>query len=154
MSDLELIKQITRLQRQVDGLIKPEVGRWVDWTPTVTQLGAVTATVIYARYELSGNTVNAQMRLDITSAGTIANAIIIGGVPAAISPANVGSINVIGNGIVHDISTVVYEGSLVAVGASDWRFLVSGVNNYIGITPSFALASGDAISFQATYERA
>lgn len=152
MSDL--VKRINDLQRQVDNLIKPEVGRWVDWTPTVTQSIAVTATVTYARYELRGNTVNVSVRLDITSAGVIANVIIIGGVPTAISPANVGSMNVIGNGVVWDVSVARYQGSLIAVGVSDWRFQASGNSNYIGITPSFALASGDIISFKATYERA
>lgn len=150
----DVIRRLTRLERFIDGLIKPETGRWVDWTPTLAQLGAVTVTVTVARYEAKGDTVTVEVRLDVTSAGTVGNPVVIGGVPSAIAPANVGNLNVIGNGMVYDTGTMAYEGSLVAVGVSDWRFITNGVGNYVGITPNFALASGDVISFRATYKRA
>ena len=56
MSELsELIRQMNRMQQEIDSLVKPEVGTagstvWTDWTPTVTQSGSVTITVDYARY--------------------------------------------------------------------------------------------------------
>ncbi len=152
MSELDLIKQITKLQRQVDGLIKPEVGRWVDWTPTVTQGVAVTVTIGYAKYVVIDNAVFMRVALNITSAGTAGSVIQVGGVPTAVQPGFIGSD--IGEGRVFDAGTAHYVGALVAVGASDFRIMAHAQGNYIGAAPSFALASGDAIYFTAFYERA
>ncbi len=154
MSELDLIKQITHLQRQVDGLIKPEVGRWVDWTPTVTQLGAVTVTVNWARYITIGDLAVVGIRLTVTGSGTAGNNIIIGGQPVAIQAANNANVATIGTGIVFDSGTAVYHGALSAQSATDWRMFADGLNNAIGTTPSFGLVAGDVISLQAAYERA
>src|SRR5512138_2983596 len=61
-------------------------GDWAAWTPTVTQSGAVTVTVTYARYCLVGKVCHVQARLAVTGSGTETNAIVIGGQPAAIQP--------------------------------------------------------------------
>lgn len=127
-------------------------GLWTDWTPTVTQGVSVTATVSFARYTIIGNTVIALARLSITSAGTGGSTIVIGGQPTAIShadiPAEIGTI------LVSDASVGLYAGLISVVGANDWRGRVHGVTSTIGITPNFALASGDFIGFQVAYERA
>jgi hypothetical protein len=151
----ELIQQVTRLQQQIDELTKPEVGLWVTWTPTLTQSGAVTFTTVYARYITIANTVHLRARLAVTGAGTAANAISIGGIPAAIAPVDTGSIDVvIGNGQVRDLSAgTFYNGVLAAVGAADFQIVASGNANAIGVTPNFALANGDRIAINATYER-
>ena len=155
MSDLELVKQIMRLQKQVDGLVKPEVGRWIDWTPTVTQSGAVTGTISYARYkaDLDGM-VTVRVYLTITGSGTGNNNIVIGGMPSTIGAANPSSTTVIGHGMVVDFGTQAYTVEMVANGATDWRFYVTGTGSFVGVVPNFALANTDIISFQATYERA
>lgn len=155
MLEQELVKQINSLQKQVDGLIKPEVGRWKDWIPTVTQLGAVAVTVIYARYIIVVDTVIIQALLAITAGGTIGNAIVIGGVPAVIAPANpTGAYSIIGAGFMHDASPGVhYHGALMAAGASDFRIITNLSNSYLGIDPAVALANGDTLSFIASYER-
>lgn len=127
-------------------------GLWTDWTPTITQSVSVTATVNFARYTIIGNTVITQARLAVTSAGTTNNAIIIGGMPTAMSQANIPS--EIGIIIINNAGTGFYVGMLVVAAANDWRGRAHLETNYIGITPNFALASGDFIGFQAAYERA
>jgi len=153
MSDMELVKQINNLQRQVNNLIKPEVGRWVDWTPTVTQGVAVTVTVTYARYVVMDNTVIMVARLGVTSAGTGGSNIVIAGLPTAIQVANTDALGVIGTGVISDTGVATYQGALIAAGANDLRVIAHNTSAYIGTSPSFALASEDVISFQAAYER-
>lgn len=100
----ELVRLVTRLQQQVDNLIKPEVGRCVDWTPTVDQGGNVARTVNYAWYITIASTVITQVKLSITGAGAVGSVISIGGQPTTIQPANTGFLAVIGTGIVVDNS--------------------------------------------------
>lgn len=127
---------------------------WQTWTPTVTQSGAVTVTVTYAKYIALAQTVILRAYLSVTGAGTAGNAIVIGGLPSPLAPAHTGTISVIGTGQIQDTGTAQYVGSLVAVGAADLRIMTDGNSTYAGVTPSFALASGDIISFMASYERA
>lgn len=150
----ELIQQVTRLRQDVDGLIKPEVGRVISWTPTVTQSVSVTCTINNAHYMVLGTIVIVQVRLAITSAGTTNNPIVIGGQPAIMQPVYSGVSHVIGAINILDSGTANYSGSLIAVGATDFRGIADGLGNYIGSTPNFALASGDVISFIAVYQRA
>lgn len=124
---------------------------WTAWTPTVTQSGSVTVTVTRARYIVAGKIAHVQANLLVTGSGTITNAIVIGGQPAAIqSPANL----IIGGGLIIDTGTQIYGGlSLVAVGATDWRFYgYAAGTSHAGVTPNFALANTDVIQFQAVYE--
>lgn len=150
----EFIKQLAELQKRVDGLIKPEISRWATWTPTVDQGGAVASTVVYARYELRGDTVILWARLTITAAGVAANAILINGLPFA--PDNTGTIDdVIGTGQLRDSSPLTfYGGNLVAAGADELRIVVSGSNSSLGLNPAVTLADGDRLSVHAVYERA
>lgn len=129
---------------------------WRTWTPTVTQSGSVTVTVTYARYVVLAQTVIVQARLAVTGSGTGGNDIVIAGIPAAIAPANydAGSgVAVVGTAVVLDNGTGFYQGALVAVGANDLRIQCHGETDRLGTGPSFALASGDAISFQGCWER-
>jgi hypothetical protein len=126
---------------------------WTDWTPTVTQSGAVTATVTMARYARVGNVVHVEAYLAITGAGTTANSITIGNLP--VNVANPAAWRVVGAGSVVDVSVGPYSGSVVATGAATLAFVISGAGNgYLGAGPAFALANGDIISFSATYEAA
>ncbi len=127
---------------------------WVTFAPTVTQSGAVSLTVTFARYIVLANTVIVQARLAITGAGTGNNAIVIAGLPTAILPGNtVASEHVVGTGLVNDVGTLFYQGALVYVGVNDFRMQAHGVTGVIGITPNFALANGDFIGFQGSWER-
>lgn len=126
---------------------------WQNWTPTVTQGVAVGITVDYARYVVLANTVIVQARLAITSAGTAGNAIVIGGIPAAVAPVRGGTfLDVIGTMIVQDTGTAYYHGGLVSSGVTNWVAMAHN-GAQIGVAPNFALANGDYIGIQATYER-
>lgn len=125
---------------------------WQDWTPTVTQLGAVTVTVNYARYVVLAQTVVVQARLTVTGSGTAGNAIVIAGIPSPIASANINTYAIIGSALV--VTSIHYHGALVANGADDWRIIIDGSSNFLGISPSIALANNHQISLQATYERA
>lgn len=148
----DLIRRLTRLERFIDGLIKPEVSRWIDWTPTVTQSGAVTVTVTFARYVVQGNTVQLRASLAVTGTGTIANPVVIGGLPTPLSPVNVAG--VVGEIRIFDSGTAFYVGSLEIFTATSFKGFAHLETDAIGVDPSFALANGDNISFQAAYERA
>ena len=127
---------------------------WRDWTPTVTQSGSVTVTVTYARYIVLARTVITQAQLSITGSGTGNNAIVIGGVPSVIQPANnSGNTAVIGSALVFESGVGFWGGALVAFGASDWRITHGGNTSWVGITPNFGLSASDTIGFMATYER-
>lgn len=148
---IELQRQLTLLTRRVDELVKPEVGRWVDWTPTITQSGNVTFTKTFARCILkdSGQTVLLRARLTVTGTGTATNAIIIGGLPYAAANTS----GIIGVMAIFDIggAGIYYVGALYISGT----ILVGrahGLANPFGVTPSFGLASGDIVDIVGTYE--
>lgn len=151
----DLVRRLAALERELERLKTQERGGiWADWTPTVTQSGSVTVTVTYARYFTAGKLVVLQAKLGVTGTGTTNNAIVISGIPTAIQPASSGGLSVVGTIDIQDTGTAQYVGALIAVGANDLRGLADGLGNYIGITPNFALANTDIISFQAAYERA
>lgn len=150
----EIIKLITRLEQKYDKLLKPEVPRgWRDWTPTITQSGSVSITINYARYALLGKTAIVQMNVEATAAGTTGNAIVIGGQPTNIQPAQLGGVfSVIGHGLVEN-GTTRYVGVVYAVSATEWRMWKSGDAGNSPIGTTFALASGDEISMFGVFER-
>lgn len=152
----ELVRQISSLQKQVDGLIKPEVGRWIDWTPTVTQSVAVAVTVNVAKYLVSDDDkVNAYAELTVTGAGTGGNNILIGGIPAAVQPAGLilGTISTIGIVQIYDTGTSFYLGQVVPSAATSWGLRDSSTRNLMGALPNFALAAQDVISLRVSYKK-
>lgn len=150
----DLIRQVNRLQQQVDGLVKPEVGRWVDWTPTVTQGVSVTVTVIYSAYFVLNRLVIVNARLNITSNGTVGSPIQIGGQPTIITPTAIAAENVIGIGMVLDNGTARYSGPLIAA-VGGWIMQPHNTaGSGIGNVPSFGLTTTDVVSFAATYQSA
>lgn len=127
--------------------------KWINWTPTVTQSGSVTVTVTLAQYMIIGDTVLVAVRLTVTGSGTIGNVIVIAGQPVAMQPASAGTYYCIGNGMIADSGTAFYNCAVIALTATDWRFMGYSVTNYMGATPSFALASNDQITFTAIYKK-
>lgn len=125
------------------------------WTPTVTQSGSVTVTVTFATYKIRGRVVHTEIRLDVTGSGTGANDIVIGGQPAAIQPTHVPTqIFPLGNCVVRDSGTADYFGFVVPQSATDWRLKDSNTRGSIGTNPNFALANGDVITLNCTYDLA
>jgi hypothetical protein len=151
----ELLREVARLRREVDDLRRPEVGGvWYSWTPTVTQSVAVTATITFAEYSTLNKVVILTASLAITGTGTAGNAIVIGGIPAAVQASRTGLDFSTGSVIVLDTSVPIrYEGSVTPFGASDLRFRSNGNAGLIGAQPNFGLASGDSIGFTVVYKR-
>lgn len=126
--------------------------RWTAWTPTITQGVGVTITVTRARYTVIGGLVVIQGQVVATSAGTATQPIVIGGIPAGILPAGVTVSTPIGVGTVLDQGVGIYAGILRTPSSTTFDIIYPSTNNIIGITPNFALANTDIISFRATYE--
>ena len=130
-------------------------GAWTSYTPTITQSGAVTKTVTYAKYVRIGRTIIAQVNLAVTGSGTASNLITVSiPVTAAQSGLNVGV------GTFYDdspgallfpctvslqtTSTVAFAAMTAAAGG--WAI---GSDVFTA-----GLASGDTIAFTITYEAA
>jgi hypothetical protein len=121
------------------------------WTPVVTQSVNVTYTNIYARYQRIQNVVFVYARLNITSAGTAANAVTVSLPVTAKS-----TIGIQGNMSLYDSSaSTPYNGfafgatTTTIQSAGDW----AGTGVW-GTTPNVAIASGDVIWLNLTYEAA
>ena len=128
------------------------LGAWRDWTPTVTQSGAVTVTVTEAKYCLVGKVCHIYAKLAVTGTGTGANAIVVGATPVAAQPAvAAGEGMVHGQAWVQDAGAANYYGLAVNSSGANWIFPDTNTREYIGVDPNFALANGDKIFFSATY---
>lgn len=128
---------------------------WTDFTPTLTQSGAVTITVTRARYQIIGKIAHVQIKLDVTGSGTGNNNIVIGAIPAAIAPVFFGSSSgqIAGVGVVADVSASLQWGATAeALSASTIAFQGFGVAGRVGVTPNFALASGDVVALNGFWE--
>jgi hypothetical protein len=139
----ELINQLA-VAHNTDGTLKVA---WGSWTPTVTQSASVTFTATYAKYIKIGDLVIVSCLLSITSAGTANNVIVVGGIPYSIT----GDL-VVGSGKIVNSGTANYVGCARAYTGTSVSFEADALGNSIGVTPNFALASGDSISFTIVYE--
>lgn len=149
----DLVRRITQLERWRDTFIQNEVGRWRDWTPTVTQSGSVTVTVNRARYIVIANWVHLHGELTVTGSGTGGNAIIIGGIPIATTGLTNGT-SVIGVAAVEDTGVAYYAAILRLQSTTTFAMIYPSTNNFIGVNPNIALGNTDKISFRGAYERA
>lgn len=130
------------------------LGRWRDYTPTLTQSGAVTNTATVARYCRIGQLVNLEIYLAITGTGTTNNSILVGLPPNC--PARNGATNVaVGVGYYFDTSiSAVYTVRVDFQSTSTlrlWRADTAGAA-VLGVDPNFAADTGDTLSLTATYE--
>ena len=125
------------------------IGEWTSFTPTLTQSGAVTKTVTYAKYTQINKLCICNVRLEVTGAGTTNNAITIGLPLTCSTSANVR----IGIGTFYDGSTTItYNGAVQVTSTTTAAILPDATNNFAGITPNVALANGDNLSFSIMYE--
>lgn len=142
----DLVRQLNRLQLQVDNLVKPEVPAMTAWTATVTQSVAITITSQTSYYAILGPLAFVQATIVCGSAGTAGNAIIIGGWPAALVPLS----QPVGVFRVNDAGTTNYVGAVIHVGANDWRLLVNDSNVSLGISV-YTIANTDTIQLNCLY---
>ena len=124
---------------------------WQTWTPVVSQSAGITITINRAKYVVLGNTVLVSARITCTTAGTPANAILISGLPLAITDAN-NNAN-LGTVLYLDTGAAWYTGIAVANTATAINFRTNAATNSFGINPAVTIANGDIISLNLTYER-
>lgn len=125
---------------------------WPTYVPTLTQGVTVTKTVTEAKHFKVARWVTAKFNLAMTSAGTAANAIVVGlPEPAATTGGTIGSFTFL------DTSTgQLYTGSAILVSTTTVQFICEGTS-LLGATGSnfaLAVASGDQISGEVSYESA
>jgi len=119
---------------------------WVDYTPTLTQSATVTKTVVQARYCQFQKTIIGQVVMNVTSAGTIGNIVLIG-LPLAVRSGT----PLIGAGYIYDQNTnIIYNLTFVGNGSTTAGFYQTG--NYWGASPNLALANQDQIALTFSYE--
>lgn len=144
----ELTRQFNLLRQEFDNLVKPEVGRWIDWTPAVIQSGSVAVTVVEAKYRMSWEDIRIYCHLTVTGTGTAANAIIVSGWPSTINPSPGPNTWPVGVGVIVDQGIEIYEG-VVSLNINNTQVSLWSptTNTWVGANPSFALVSGDIIYF-------
>lgn len=125
------------------------VDAWTSYTPTLTQSGALTKTVTYAKYQRIGRTIHLMVNLTITSAGTAGNAIVIGLPVAAAS-----SSGVLGSFRYLDAGTTVYAGICFGVSTTTMELASTNNANPFGVSPAVTAANNDTIQVAVTYEAA
>lgn len=137
--------------------VGPVHGAPTAWTPTVSQPGAVTVTVSRASYWRVGRLVTCEMYLAVTGAGSAGNAVIIGGLPAAMVASNALAW---GSGFLFDASTGIFF-QWLSVAESSTTVALFGTasaaptNPRLGVTGfTVGLASGDLIVGGFSYEAA
>lgn len=123
---------------------------WSGWVPTLTQGATLTKTVLNARYTQVNKTVWGSVAVTITSAGTAANAILIGLPVAALASSGL----TIGSFEYVVTATTNYTG-IVQLASTGTAFLVvtSSTNNF-GVNPAVTAANTHSLSYSFMYEAA
>lgn len=128
-------------------------GAWVNWTPTLIQSAAITITVQFARYFKLGPVVIVEAQLDISSAGSAGNTLVLGAIPAAIAPATTGThAYAMGEAIFFDASaTTRYHLACNLTNSTQLLFYANASTSTFGSNPAVTAASGDALSLAAAW---
>lgn len=129
---------------------------WSSYTPAVVQSGSVTCTVNRAKYAQFGKFVTVSVHLSVTGSGTTANKITC---TLPVNRAYTTNLMPIGGFTVVDSSTASNfrghtNGTASAQTVEFFDFSLGGNVGVAGGAGTFALASGDTITFYATYEAA
>lgn len=133
-------------------------GSYQSYTPTISQNGARTTSALTARYVQVGKMVHAWGRATVSNAGTAGNEINVT-LPVTASADAIGLHIYVGTGAVVDTGTI-YMPVMCRLRGSPVTLLGfvktnADVDAMVGETgPSFALASGDIITWNVVYEAA
>lgn len=143
------------------GGLRPSLGPWTPYTPTVTQSGAITSfTTNLSRYVQQGKRVDFQVYLTINNAGGAvgANAVLV---TLPVTAKGGATLLVDGQGWIDDSSVpTVFPGIVVLASVTAFEFMPSDITNNAVTIPlgalNFvaALATGDIIAASGTYEAA
>lgn len=134
------------------------ISTYTAYVPTITQSATITTSSMEARYHQTGKHVHAWGRATASSAGTANNPIVVALPVTASSSYNFAAAidNTVGTGIVADVGTIWMPAvaCLVSTSAISFTKTNGDAESRIGNTPNFAIASGDRISWNITYEAA
>lgn len=125
---------------------------WESYTPTLTQPGAITKTVTYARYGRLQKFVFGSVYLSITGTGTGGNNIIVGA-PVTARDSN----QIVGAGFFYDASAnniYVISAALTTTTSFNFNSDLTGSSSAFGTTPNIPLGNNDQIRFSFVYEAA
>lgn len=129
------------------------LGVYTTYTPTIAQNGARTTSALAGRYCQMGKWVHAYGSATLSNAGTSGNAVLVS-LPVAFASGT----QQCGTGGVQRIAASTFYRALVASasGTQDIRFFRDAATdgNEVGVNPAFALASGNIITWNVTYEAA
>lgn len=130
------------------------LGAWTAYTPTLTQLGAVTKTVTYAKYVRMGRSIYFAVDLSVTGTGTAANDVSVGLPVTAAATAFL-----LGVGQIYDTSAgLLYNGNSDIVTTTTAKIWAGGASggpaHFGGSVFTAALAVGDLIRLSGLYEAA
>jgi hypothetical protein len=129
----------------VDGKIG---GPWTAWAPTFSQSGVRGTTVNYAKYTVAGKNLTGSCVLTATAVGVAANTISIN--PPIVPVAGM-SLSCVGTFIYFAAASVRHAGSILNSSGS-FFFLIENTSNVFGATPSYAIAVGDQVMCNFSYE--
>jgi hypothetical protein len=133
--------------------IGPVHGALTNYTPVLTQSGAVTKTVNNASYIRIGRMIIGNVWLNVTGPGTAANAVTISTPVTASTPSAV-----VGAGYLYDASaTSTFAGTCALLTTTTFAIYATNVTSFsaLGVVQfSAALASGDIVNINFMYEAA
>jgi hypothetical protein len=141
--------QVLALANWLDAFLVQGSAAWTSWTPTVTQGVGVTVTNTRSRYLQWGKLVIARAYLAVTSSGTSANVITV-----SLPTTAVGSEDVSGTVHIFDTSATTNHVGIASSNGTNGAVGIENAGGLIGVTPAFAIASGDTIRVQIHYEAA
>ncbi len=122
-----------------------DVGKMVEFTPTITQGSALTTSALTAKYTITNNTVFASIDATLNSGGSSGSTIFISNLPAG--GVRTGSWVAIVDGDT-------YTGTVQGAANNSTIHLRNAGGNVLGQNPPLALASGDRIVVGITYVKA
>lgn len=134
-----------------DTSANPTLTPWASYTPTLTQSAVITKTVVTATYIQIGKLVICSVAMNVTSAGTAGFGVRVG-LPIAARAANA----VFGVGQLYDSSTGIrYVCGMFGLNTVEAAFGIDGASSDVwGASPNLAIASGDQMNYNISYEAA
>lgn len=124
-------------------------GAWSSFTLSPVQTFSLSSSNTDVGFARMGRTIVAHARLQFTSNGSTGTQLYID----TNLPAPTGTV-VAGHFHYTDAGAFYYTGEVFMNGSSRLNFTVSGVNNTFGVTPSFAVVSGDEMWVNLVYQAA
>lgn len=128
------------------------VGAWTTYTPTVTQVSALsTSGSQFAYCRIGGKTIVATGAITITQTGTAGNKITIG-LPLPAATRYTSDQHALGSAHYLDSGTTNYQGALMWDSSTTGNIITNTAASALGVGVSIATGNGDTIGYAITYE--